>query len=375
MYYILYIADSISATLLKSQQEAFLNVIYTNINTKLPVENEAIVVESKKGGKQYKGKTSKNGTCLFAVPLDDTYFINISQAKNVIQTKVESEVPIYLYDCLILYPSTKEILEQKRIDSIRLAERDILFKKLYATKITDEKPHLKENIITEAVPLKTKLKEDSQYFEKTGNVVCAVLYRFQQKWNSKMIVTDLTGSMYPYMRQLLLWHSLKMMTNENNDYVFFNDGDNKSDYSKVIGSTGGIYYTDSDSADIIIEKMNETMQNGNGGDGPENDLEALLYAQSKKNSFSELILIADNYSPVKDISLLEKLNVPVRIILCGTDWGGINPDYIEIAYKTKGSLHTIEQDITSLGELVNGNTLTIFNQTFIFSNGKFFKQK
>lgn len=374
MYYVLYINNSNSGTLLKSQNEAFFNIVYTNIFTKLPVSDEIVVLESMKGKKKYEGKTSQNGTYLFVVPLDDTYSVNISHAKNVIKTKVEKKETIYLYDCKLLFPSTKELVEQKKDDSIRLAKRDIEYKKLSTTEIIDDKNRLKADINAVVEHIKVKIKDDSTYFQKTKNVVCAVLYRLQKKWNSKMIVTDLTGSMYPYMRQLLLWHSLKMMTNENNDYVFFNDGDNKPDYSKVIGKTGGIYYTDNDNTDVIIEKMFETIRNGNGGDGPENDLEALIYAQSMKKSFSELILIADNYAPVKDLSLLEQLNVPVRIILCGTDWG-VNPDYIEIAYKTKGSIHTIEQDIMSLGDLVDGNTIKIGNQTYIYSKGKFFKQK
>ena len=156
--------------------------------------------------------------------------------------------------------------------------------------------------------------------------------------------------------------------------MFFNDGDQKSDSEKVIGNTGGIYYTNSNNNEIVIDKILETMSKGSGGDSPENDLEALIYAQRKNKSSTELILIADNYSSVKDISLLTQLKVPVRIILCGTDWG-IHPDYIEIAYKTKGSLHTIEQDIMKLEKMTNGKTLKIGKYSFVYSNGKFFKKR
>lgn len=51
----------------------------------------------------------------------------------------------------------------------------------------------------------------------------------------------------------------------------------------------------------------------------ENDLEALLEAKKYMDDNWELILIADNYSPVRDIELLEKLDIPVHVILCGQD--------------------------------------------------------
>jgi len=373
MYYVLYISDSKNAVIKKANNEAFFNVIYTNIYTKLPVTGELVELESKISKKKYKGITNENGTYLFNVPKNDTYSVHISSAKNIVSTKVDSPEALCLYDCDILYPSTKELLKQSKDDSTRLAIRDAEYKKSMELEMDKDKKKLKTAIDKEAEIARIKIKENPKYFEKTGNVVCAVIFRVQKNWKSKMIVTDLTGSMYPYMKQLLLWHSLKLMAKEKNDYVFFNDGDHKSDNEKIIGKTGGIYYTASDSTDVIIEKMLETMQNGSGGDGPENDLEALIYAQNKKGTASELILIADNYSPVKDISLLTQLNVPVRIILCGTNWG-IHPDYIEIAYKTKGSIHTIEQDIFNLGEMVDGKTLKIGSYEFVYSKGKFFKK-
>ncbi len=374
LYYVLYISSSNNATLIKANNKAFLNVIYTNIHSKNVVPNEVIEVKSKNAKKTYKGKTNKNGTYLFIVPKNDTYFINISHVKNIITTKIGTEKSLSLYDCNILYPNTKELLENRKNDSIRIAKRESEYKKI-AKEWTDfNKKILKAEINAEAKIAKEKLKKDPKYFEKAKNTVCAVMFRVRKKWNTKMIVTDLTGSMYPYMKQLLLWHTLKMITDDKNEYVFFNDGDQKSDSEKVIGNTGGIYYTNSNNNEIVIDKILETMSKGSGGDSPENDLEALIYAQRKNKSSTELILIADNYSSVKDISLLTQLKVPVRIILCGTDWG-IHPDYIEIAYKTKGSLHTIEQDIMKLEKMTNGKTLKIGKYSFVYSNGKFFKKR
>jgi len=114
------------------------------------------------------------------------------------------------------------------------------------------------------------------------------------------------------------------------------------------------------------------MQNGGGGDAPENDIEALLRAQEKMVSdTSQLILLADNYSPVKDISLLNDINRPVRVIICGEN-GFLNMDCLEIAYKTGGSIHTIEEDIYNLTNLHDGESITINGTVYQFMKGKFF---
>lgn len=140
---------------------------------------------------------------------------------------------------------------------------------------------------------------------------------------------------------------------------------------KYIGSTGGIYFTKGDSILPVLQAMFKTMTAGNGGDGPENDIEALLEAQVKKiRKVTEVILIADNYSDIKDLKLLAGLKIPVRIILCGVNaW--INEEYLELAYKTNGSVHTIERDIYDLTKLNEGETLNYQGKKYKFAGGKF----
>lgn len=216
------------------------------------------------------------------------------------------------------------------------------------------------------------IKTDPLYFEKTGQVVQAVLYRLRDRWKNKMIVTDLTGSMSPYMDQVILWHALQLVQGENNRYLFFNDGDHTPDAQKVIGKTGGLYYTELSLLDSLLEKMRQTATAGSGGDGPENDVEALLAATPRLRGLDELVLVADNYSDCRDIGLLEKLRVPVHVVLCGTE-GGVNEQYLEVAFKTGGSIHTIEQDIEDLARLADGATLRIGESEYKVSRGKFIK--
>jgi hypothetical protein len=57
-----------------------------------------------------------------------------------------------------------------------------------------------------------------------------------------------------------------------------------------------------------------------------------------------LILVADNSSAVKDMELLERIKKPVHIILCGSpadSMQAMQPEYLEIARRTGGTLHTL----------------------------------
>ena len=74
--------------------------------------------------------------------------------------------------------------------------------------------------------------------------------------------------------------------------------------------------------------------------------------------FNELILIADNSACVRDYRLCDSIHVPVKVILCGTP-NGINPMFINLAARTKGSLHTIEEDILLMADSMNQDHIVI----------------
>ena len=175
------------------------------------------------------------------------------------------------------------------------------------------------------------------------------------EWDKMLVVIDWTGSMYKYGIQLVLWHKQNLLTNPNrvSHFVFFNDGNNKKTYQKRIGKTGGVYRSRSYDMEEIVATMQMVMKKGDGGDTPENDLEAVLTGIQYLDGYEEVILIADNKSAVRDIELLEKIDKPVRIILCDVRQGYIHPDYIKIAAKTGGSIHTIGQDFERMARVMS----------------------
>ena len=202
------------------------------------------------------------------------------------------------------------------------------------------------------------------------SVLFEVLDR-KKDWNNILFVCDVTGSMSPYNAQVLIWNKINFTTGRAKYFTFFNDGDNMADRKKTIGKTGGIYHVEANSIKDIEEKAIYTIRKGNGGDSPENNIEALLSAMARFPEAKEIVMVADNWAPIKDIALIEKIKKPVHIILCGVFNGLVNADYVELAHRSKGTLHTMEQDIENLALLNEGETIKIGNNTFKLEKGKF----
>ena len=141
-------------------------------------------------------------------------------------------------------------------------------------------------------------------------------------------------------------------------FVFFNDGDYTRDADKVIGQTGGIYHTKSKAYREVELTALQSMFNGGGGDSPENDVEALLRGLHLCPDCQENILIADNFSKVRDLELLHEINQPIRIIICGSETG-VNVENLNLARDTGGSIHLMEEDLFELIQLNEGKTLEI----------------
>lgn len=355
-----------------------------------PLDGEEMYFAAEKAGKVYVAQTNRAGKAYVMLPMGDKYCVstrfqanlkcyelpqderagqlnityNTIGAKAILRRKAERERLAAIRDSLY---------EVQRIqDSIALARaaRQKNDNFLHQLEFGQNSAEVRKKIEKRAAEERDSIARDPLYFEKNGEAVKATLYRMRDRWKNKVVVTDLTCSMSPYMDQILLWHALRLTQGEENRYIFFNDGDGKTQEQKIVGQTGGFHFTEQADMIKLIETMLETTRYGCSGDGPENDLEALLEGATKRKGLDELILVADNYSDVRDIELLTRLNVPVHIILCGAEYG-VNEEYLEIAYRTRGSVHTIEEDIDNLAELADGATITIGQAQYRVSRGKF----
>ena len=103
-----------------------------------------------------------------------------------------------------------------------------------------------------------------------------------KEWPGKIaVVADVTASMTPYNTQVMLWLKFAKKPLENGRFVFFNDGNNSPDALKSIGNTGGLHFAESNNFDSVYQTMRRAIAAGQGGDIPENNIEALLAAQKK----------------------------------------------------------------------------------------------
>ncbi len=204
---------------------------------------------------------------------------------------------------------------------------------------------------------------------KTDSVVMKIMER-NKGWKKLLVVEDVTGSMMPFVADLLLWNALKGNLQNTQHFVFFNDGDRKDDVEKEVGKTGGIYHTKPKNVDVLEETMISAIAGGEGGDTPENDIEAIIEGIQKCPECEEVVLIADNNATPRDLELLDQVTKPVHVVLCGIRYRP-NPAHLLIAWKTKGSLHTIKEDITNLAEMQEGQSVVVMGKTFKILNGKF----
>ncbi len=196
----------------------------------------------------------------------------------------------------------------------------------------------------------------------------------RNKWKNMTVAADFTGSMAPYISQVLLWYKLTFATKDFSEFVFFNDGNSTPDEMKRMGKTGGIYYCKSTNKDTVLNTAFKCTGNGYGGDLQENNVEACIYALSKNPKLKEIVMVADNWAPMRDYALAAQITVPVHIIICGVlPEVGINTEYLDLARRTNGSIHTIEDDIKDLAKIAEGKTIVIGKNEYRLLGGRFVK--
>lgn len=199
------------------------------------------------------------------------------------------------------------------------------------------------------------------------NVVKEV-YARHPTWTNTHVVMDVTGSMAPYIAKTMTWVRETESSPQVSAFTFFNDGDATPHHLKRTGKVGGIYSTENTNFKTVYAEMQSTMKKGGGGDCPENNIEAVLKGLKTHPNCDEIIMVADNWATPRDLSLVEEIGKPVHVILCGAS-AAINVDYIQLAYDTGGSIHTIEEDLEAKN-IKPGKMLKIGQTYYTLSKGK-----
>jgi len=181
------------------------------------------------------------------------------------------------------------------------------------------------------------------------------------------LVMDVTGSMSMNIAAMKKWITVNIQHMPFSSFTFFNDGDGKATNKKKIGKTGGIYYTQFEKD--ITDKMKRAMLNGGGGERPENDIEAILYALDNDKACDAVLLIGDNYSEVRDLSLLPRVDKKVYVLPCSAP-KAIRDDYLNIARQTGGHL-IINGAIQKVDHVQKGDKFFIRGTEYKFDGKKF----
>ena len=180
------------------------------------------------------------------------------------------------------------------------------------------------------------------------------------------LVMDVTGSMGGSIAAMLSWIKKNSESTPFTSFTFFNDGDNAN--SKPIGKTGGIYSTYS--VKEINSLIKTAMMNGTGGpEISENDIEAVLKTIEIDSTASDILLIGDNYSDIRDIRLMDKITKPVHVLLCAAPTT-IRTEYLDLVMKTGGKLY-LNGQIIELGKIKDGETIVIQGCSYSYNGRKF----
>ncbi|HLP53551.1 MAG TPA: hypothetical protein VK151_00910 [Fluviicola sp.] len=195
-------------------------------------------------------------------------------------------------------------------------------------------------------------------------------------WKQSILVCDVTASMAPYSAQVLEFIKGQFAKKDTSmtHFVFFNDGNDRKDNAKKVGSVGGIYIARAVTLDEALNNMSEAMKAGTGGDLEENNIEALLKAEAACPTCQSTVLIADNMASPRDMVLVPQLTKPVHVIVCGTS-PILNEDYMNLARATKGTLHFNNKDYSNLHMFEEGATFQVGKETFVVKKGQFVRRE
>lgn len=351
---------------LAKRPEKGQDVFYAHVRVSLSFQSKPLVQERlfftlNRLHKTILAQTDSNGKADIYLPKGDTIQLHFTYDRN--------------YRTLYYYPSLMEHLTDLEIEYIgtknleRLAREKEARMKREKERLERERLAFEERIKREHLSRTEGLKRS--YTRAPEEKLFASIFT-RNKWGRKLVVVDVTGSMDPYVSQLFVWLKLNFEKEKGIQFVFFNDGDDKADHLKKPGKTGGVYYIKPKTYNELVDFAATVAAKGSGGDAPENNIEALIKALQTAKEYDEIVMVADSYAAINDMELLDNVTRPVRIILCGIDQHSyVEPDYLLLAWKTKGSIHSIEKDIETVAKMMDGRVITLWGKEYRLLNGRF----
>lgn len=276
-----------------------------------------------------------------------------------------------------LYNETQDFNEQieTEVKLNKITNKRLVFKDNLADDLAEKEIRF---LSASAISMSDKIsrvRELGKTYELTSY---DALDRNIDKWKNVVIVCDITSTMFPYTTQVFDWMNENTENTSIKGIVFFTDCDSLGRQTR--GRLPGKMFTVRKKDELVLwDTMFAAINNTeNNKDKPENNIEALLYAQKHFPEAEEFVMIADNSTQVKDMKQLSKVKKKVHIILCGETYEknvAFQSDYVQIAKKTKGSIHTLEDDIENITKVKEMSVVRVGNIYFRFHKGKFHTTK
>ncbi len=374
-----------------TQSRALINIQMADLDNH-PLPKEELYFVSKNTKKVYLALTNSKGHTQLMLPKGDTYCVHTYGFQNI-TCKTYEDTPHSRTSSFVLNSiSTNEFKqrererarllamrdsmrhEQRLRDSARLAEMEgynFYLQHFYGKRDFDK---IKTNVKKVASKDQEAVAANPEYYAANNQEIKAMLYRNKDQWTAKRIIANIDCSMYQYLDELMVWNYSDEQEQNNNSYWLFNGFQNNSKPSGLGNDRRGIFYVPNNDVAGFCNTVDKIVNFNCGGNRLENVVEALILGAKDKSPEEELLFIADNYSDVSDLNKLRELHVPVRVLLTASEYG-VNEHYLEIAYRTGGSVHTIHEDIPSrhLQALKDGEQLQVGKYRYQFFKGRFMK--
>ncbi|CAH0995125.1 hypothetical protein EMA8858_01245 [Emticicia aquatica] len=299
---------------------------------------------------------------------------SISLKEELIEpNKIKNENPVFPE----LFNEAQDY-NQNDITEVKLAKitnKRLIFKETHSQDLAEKEIRFMSSSAVSMSDKISRVRELGKTYELTSY---DALDRNIDKWKNIVIVCDITSSMFPYTTQVFDWMNENTENTSIKGIVFFTDCDSlgRQTRGKIPGKMFSVRKRDELLLwDTMFAAINNTENNK---DKPENNIEALLYAQKHFPDADEFVLIADNSSQVKDMRLLSKVKKKVHVILCGETYEknlAFQSDYVQIVKKTNGSIHTLEDDIENISKVKEMSLVRVGNIYFRFHKGKFYTTK
>jgi hypothetical protein len=362
--FVLFFSSNKTAQLIYVSDKAAVNLIRTNTKNQI-VPNDSITLIGQKTKKQYAQLTGQNGAALFLVPQGEIYDIKLKYYPSIPSISVTNSVKkdFTTFSYTIDHPSTAEIEEMKKEEIVSQAEKDAAIE-VFNKRWKISPPQFHSKVSNEKDTVLNRMKRYPNYFSKFRNSVCEVFSRNINTWKNKGIVLGNLDD--KLIEEVALWHILDLNKGEKKSYLFSTVPLNAS---RIIdGDYKPIQIPSFNHIDSVVMRFKSY--------STDNCVQALIRMQDSGDSNAELILVSNYFSKVYGLELVTNIKKPVRIVLGSVNiLHGIHPDYLWLAYKTGGSIHTIEDDVWNISSTPQGGIITIGGHSYKLLHNRFFEVK